>query len=86
MIGGGKIIEPDDTKEVMVGDGEIIIPDVERDIMEGGGIIIEPDDIKDIMEGGGVMICDIKEEEGLLMEGSRVIIEEVVEKMISIMI
>ena len=37
------------------------------------------------MEGGGVMICDIKEEEGLLMEGGGVMIEEVVEKMIWIM-
>ena len=80
MIGGGEIIEPDDTKDVMVGGGEIIIPDVERDIMEGGGIIIEPDDTKDIMEGGGVMIGDIKEEEGILMEGGGVMIEEVVEK------
>ena len=27
MIGGGEIIEPDDTKDVMVGGGEIIEPD-----------------------------------------------------------
>ena len=72
MIGGGEIIEPDDTKDVMVGGGEIIIPDVERDI------IIEPDDTKDIMEGGGVMIGDIKEEEeNILMEGGGVMIEEI---------
>ena len=78
MIGGGEIIEPDDTKDVMVGGGEIIIPDVERDIMEGGGIIIEPDDTKDIMEGGGVMIGDIKEEEeNILMEGGGVMIGEI---------
>ena len=77
MIGGGEIIEPDDTKDIMVGGGEIIIPDVERDIMEGGGIIIEPDDTKDIMEGGGIMEGEIDEEdegEVVQMEGGGVMI------------
>ena len=79
MIGGGEIIEPDDTKDIMVGGGEIIIPDVERDIMEGGGIIIEPDDTKDIMEGGGIMEGEIDEEdegEVVQMEGGGVMIGE----------
>ena len=75
MVGGGEIIEPDDTKDVMVGGGEIIEPDDTKDIMEGGGIIIEPDDTKDIMEGGGIMEGEIEDEgEVVQMEGGGVMI------------
>ena len=75
MVGGGEIIEPDDTKDVMVGGGEIIEPDDTKDVMVGGGEIIEPDDTKDIMEGGGIMEGEIEEEgEVVQMEGGGVMI------------